>query len=95
LEKKVAKKRFNEQWTLKQRGEVGDDLHLAIKANLPLVAMVYHATFCWFSPSICKYNMQLAITKCKVRQDGQDALHMALIEPRWVYKRLMTSSFVG
>jgi hypothetical protein len=65
---KIAKKRFDEQWTLKRCGKVGDVLHSAIKANLPLVAMTYHASFCWFASFVCKYNMQLAITNAKLNK---------------------------
>ncbi len=79
---KTTKKRFIEQWTSKWCGKVGDALHLTIKANLPLVTMMYHMPFYGFAPPICKYNMwnaKLTIVKCEAQQDDQDALQMALI----------------
>lgn len=85
---KTTKKRFIEQWTSKWCGKVGDALHLTIKANLPLVTMMYHMPFYGFAPPICKYNMWNA----KAQQDGQDASQMALIKPTWVYKGFITFS---
>jgi hypothetical protein len=91
LEKITTNKRFDEQWSLKQCGEVGDALHLAIKANLLLVATIYHTPFYRFASHVYKCNMHLTIMKCKVQQDGQDASHIALIEPSSVYKGFTTS----
>ncbi len=63
-----------------------------LKANLLLVATTYHVPFCGFTLLVCKYNMQFTIMKCKVQRDGQDASHIALVEPSWVYK-IFTTSF--
>jgi hypothetical protein len=57
LEEKITKEWFNEQWNSRQCGEVDDDLHSAIQANLLLMAMVYHMPFCGFGSRVCNYNM--------------------------------------
>jgi hypothetical protein len=87
----------NVQWTmdLKRCEQVGDALHLTIKANLTLVATTYHAPFCKLALPVCKYNMQLIIAKHKAWQDGQDASHMALIESSCIYKGFTTSFLIN
>jgi hypothetical protein len=57
LEKITTNKRFDERWSLKGCGEVSDALHLAIKANLFLVATIYHTLFYKFASHMCEYNM--------------------------------------
>ncbi len=67
---------------------MGNGLHLAIKTNLPLVETSYHVPFCMFTLIWCKFNMKLAITKCKARHKGQNMLHITLVKISWVYRRI-------
>jgi hypothetical protein len=42
---------------------------------------VYQAPICKVTPKICKSNMHQTIKKQKEQKEGQDVLHIALIEP--------------
>jgi hypothetical protein len=65
LEEKVAKKKIDELWSSKQCLEVDNALHLAIKTNLPLMTIGYHAPFYKFAPVCCKYYVKLTEKKHK------------------------------
>jgi hypothetical protein len=67
-------------WNFKWCGEVGNALHLAMQANLPLAATTYHVPFCGFTHICYKYNMKLTIPKSKAQCEGQDMLHITLVE---------------
>lgn len=67
---------------------MGNGLHVAIKTNLPLTETSYHVPFCMFTLVWCKFNMKLAITKCKVQHKGQNMLHITLVKVNWVYRRI-------
>jgi hypothetical protein len=56
---------FDGLWSFKWCGEVGNALHLAIQANLPLATTTYHVPFYGFTLICYKYNMKLTITKPK------------------------------
>ncbi len=81
MEEKVAKYTFDELWSSKQCGEVGNALHLAIKTNLPFMTIGHHAPFYKFAPICCKYHVKLAKKKHKASLESQDLSHITLVEP--------------
>jgi hypothetical protein len=65
------KKTFEKAWIAKHCIEVGNVVHVVMKANKLLLSYAYRTPFCGITLKICKFNMTKVIEKRKAKRKAK------------------------